>query len=251
MTTTPMPPSSSAIDRKPATTRIHGGWWKFGLVGALMCYVIYGAFFIAGGGVGFGRSGHPARIVFFHVPVAILSFVCYAVGTVYAVRYLRRREPADDVKSAANLELGFLFCILATITGSIFAEVQWGLYWNWDPRETSMAVMLLLYASYFVLRTALNEDTAQRARLSAVYAIVALVPAIFLIWVVPRIPYLESLHPPNVIANTHNTSPSYKAVLYPSFLAFTMLYIWLLQLRIRFVRLCEIRSRRLAERTVA
>jgi heme exporter protein C len=245
MTTTSTPPASSPSGRK--TAPIQGAWWKFVLVGALMCYVIYGAFFIAGGAVGFGHSGDPARIVFFHVPVAVLSYVCYAVGAVYGVLFLRRGKPLDDVKSASSLELGFVFCILATITGSIFAGVQWGQYWNWDPRETSIAIMLLLYASYLVLRSALADNVAHRGRLSAVYVLVALVPATFLIWVVPRIPYVQSLHPQNVIANPSNTSPSYKAVLFPSFLAFTMLYVWLLQVRVRFIQLSERRASRRAE----
>jgi len=237
-------PGSPNAQRPASDGRLSGAWWKFSFVGGLMGYVIYGAFFIAKGGVGFGKSGDPARIVFFHVPVAVLAYVCYAVGVVYAVNYLRSGDLRQDVKSAASLELGFLFCILATITGSIFAGVQWGEFWNWDPRETSIAIMLLLYASYLLLRAALGERAEQRARLCAVYSLVALVPATFLIWVVPRLPYLGSLHPTNVIANPEGTSPAYKAVLYPSFLAFIMLYVWMLQLRVRFVQLSMKRSAR-------
>jgi heme exporter protein C len=220
----------------PAPPRpLQGAWWKWG-VGLLMSYVIYGAFFIAKGAVGFGQSGNPARIVFFHVPCAILASVCYFVGMIYAVLYLtgRTRAALDaDAKSATSMELGFLFCILATVTGSIFAGVQWGSFWNWDPRETSIVIMLLLYASYLILRGALVEQPDKRARLCAVYAIIALIPAQFLIWVVPRLPGLGSLHPPDTLVNPDKTSWTYKGVLYPSFLAFTLLYVWLFQLRMR------------------
>lgn len=212
---------------------LQGAAWKWSC-GLLMAYVIYGAFFIANGAVGFGKTGNPARIVFFHVPSAILSSVCYVIGTIYAVSYLWKSPKAEiDIRSSIAMELGFVFCILATVTGSIFAGAQWGSFWNWDPREISIVIMLLLYASYLVLRGAITDDWEKRARLCAVYAIVALIPAQFLIWVVPRIPAVASLHPTNVLVKPSGTSMSYKEVLYPAFIAFTMLYIWMTQLRIR------------------
>jgi heme exporter protein C len=197
---------------------LHGAWWKIG-TGLLMSYVIYGAFFIAKG-------------------------VCYFVGMVYAVLYLTRQRTLEtDAKSATSMELGFLFCVLATVTGSIFAGVQWGSFWNWDPRETSIVIMLLLYASYLVLRGALAGQPEKRATLCAVYAIIALIPAQYLIWVVPRLPGLGSLHPPDTLVNPDKTSWTYKGVLYPAFLAFTMLFIWLFQLRMRLFNILARRQR--------
>ncbi len=256
-----------------AQTAATVAWWKWAC-GLTMAYVCYGAFYIAKGAKGFsGGSGDTARIVFFHVPVAILSYVAYVVATVHAVRYLSRsrrgsgeaslyeqdRErgkfkgylsrqasgeaPLDtDAKSAIAMELGFLFCILATATGSVFSGAQWNSFWNWDPRQTSIVVMLLLYASYLTLRGAVASQPEKRARLSAVYTFVALVPATFLIWVVPRIPALQSLHPVNVVANSSGTSWDYKAVLYPSFLAFSFLFAWLFQLRYRLYKLASRRE---------
>lgn len=221
---------------RTAAGGLQGAWWKWG-TGLLMCYVIYGAFFVAQGAAGFGEGGDKARIVFFHVPVAVLSSLCYVVGAVYAYLYLTKRPDLEtDARSAIGMELGFLSCVLATITGSIFAGVQWGHFWNWDPREISILVMLLLYAAYLVLRGALAEQPEKRARLSAVYALLALVPGLFLIWIVPRIPALQSLHPPDTLAKPRNTSLSYKMVLYPSFLAFILLYAWLFQLRLRLYK---------------
>jgi heme exporter protein C len=220
---------------------ISGAWWKIG-TGLLMTYVIVGAFFIAKGAVGFGRQGDPARIVFFHVPCAVLSSIAYFVGVIYAVLCLsalrrgeRSKSALHDIKSATAMELGFLFCLLATVTGSLFAGVQWGSFWNWDPRETSIVIMLLLYASYLVLRGALAEHLDRRLRLSSVYALVALVPAQYLIWAVPRL--VQTMHPTTTLSDPSNTSLSYKLVLYPSFLAFTLLFVWLFQLRVRQVQL--------------
>lgn len=233
--------------RKGDAGPLQGAWWKIG-TGLLISYVIYGAFFIAQGANGFGKSGNPARIIFFHVPAAVFSYICYAVATAYGVKHLSdQRDMDSDAKAAASMEMGFLFCILATITGSIFAGVQWGSFWNWDPRETSIVIMLLLYGSYLVLRGAITDQPAKRGRLAAVYSIVALVPATFLIWVVPRLPGLNSLHPPDTLINMDKTSWTYKGVLYPSFIGFGMLYVWLLDLRFRLHKLQERRQQRLLE----
>lgn len=226
---------------------LQGAWWKWG-TGLLMAFVIYGAFFIAGGAVGFGKTGDIARIVFFHVPSAVLSSVCYFVGVGFALAYLMgKRSPEKaldiDAKSAIAMEQGFLFCTLATITGSLFAGGQWGAYWNWDPREVSIVIMLLLYAAYLVLRTALAGRPDQRAKLAAVFAIVALVPAQFLLWAVPRL-VRDTMHPIDVLFEKEKLSFTYRLVLYSAFAAFTMLYIWMSQLRLRLYRLHAARQGR-------
>ena len=216
--------------------------WKIAC-GAIMVYVIYGSFFVAGGAAGFRVGGDGARAIFFHVPAAILSSVLYFAGMWYAAVFLFGKKQNDmeaDAKSGICMELGALFCLLATITGSIFAGIQWGVFWNWDPRETSIIVMLLLYAAYLILRGAMAGKPAARARLSAVYALIALVPAQYLIWAVPRL--LEGNHPTNTLRDPAMTSLGYKLVLYPSFLAFAMLTVWLFQLRFRAYRLAASRE---------
>jgi len=228
--------SGTAAAQTATETALQGAWWKWG-TGLVMCFVIYGAFFIAGGAVGFGKTGDIARIVFFHVPGAILQSVSYAVAACYALVYLFKTHPPRkaaeiDARSAIAMELGFVFCALATITGSIFAGMQWDSYWNWDPREISIVIMLLLYASYLVLRAAMAGRPEQRAKLSAVYALVALVPAQYLTWAITRI-VPSTMHPKNPLFEKESLSLSYKIVLYASFLAFTLLYCWMSQLRFR------------------
>jgi heme exporter protein C len=93
----------------------------------------------------------------------------------------------------AAIEQGFLFSILATATGSIFAKVVWGSFWNWDPRETSILILLLIYGAYFALRSAI-DDAERREQLAAVYALLAFVTVPLLIFVVPRLAE-SSLHP--------------------------------------------------------
>jgi heme exporter protein C len=214
---------------------LRGAWWKY-LTGVLMAVMIYSAFFVARGAQNFGADGNSSRIVFFHVPVAILTSVAYLVATIYAVKALRRADDYEaDGQSAAAMEIGFLFCLLTTVVGSIFSRAVWGHYWTWDPSQTRIVIMLLLFASYVVLRGANAEHPARRARLSAVYTIITLVPAFFLIWIVPRI--LQTFHPTQVLIRPQDNSPAYNCIFLMSFIAFSMLFTWMFQLRCRIHRL--------------
>ena len=107
-----------------------------------------------------------ARNLYFHVPSAWLSQLAWFVALFYAVLYLRKGRPEDDVRATAAAGVGALFCVLATVTGAVWAKFNWGEFWNWDPRQVSIFVVLVVYGAYFALRSALsNED--QRARLRA------------------------------------------------------------------------------------
>ena len=158
------------------------GVWLAGVVVAMFLYVPQYA--------GLGKDG---RIIIMHVPTAWVTSVAFAVSAVYSILYLRRRRTADDAFAVAAAEVGFLFCILATVTGAIFAQLVWGVFWNWDPRETSILVLLLIYAAYFALRSAIDEPERQR-RLAAVYNLFAAVTMPFLLFVAPRVAE-SSLHP--------------------------------------------------------
>lgn len=136
--------------------------------------------------------GPKARIIFFHVPMSWLAVLAFFMSMWYGIVYLRKKDIRYDIKSATAAELGFIFSILATITGSIWAKFNWGSFWNWDPRETSIFVLLLIYGAYFSLRSAL-EIEEKRATLSAVYSIVAFVTVPFFIFIMPRM--MSGLHP--------------------------------------------------------
>jgi heme exporter protein C len=197
--------------------------------------VIWAAFFYARPAEGF--QGESSKIVFFHVPMAWIAVLAFLVSCVWSVMYLRRRHPRDDIRASVSAALGLLFAVLATVTGAIFARIEWGAYWNWDPRQTSITILLLIYAAYLALRGAI-EDPERRASLSAVYAILAFVTVPFLIFVVPRIYF--SLHPDTII-NTRGDNEfdsRYTQVLMASLIGFTGLYIWLYTLgsRIEAIR---------------
>ena len=137
--------------------------------------------------------GNTGRIIIMHVPTAWLSNLAFGIAALYSVLYLRRRRPEDDDRALAAVEQGFLFAILATVTGSIFAKVVWGSFWNWDPRESLILVLLLIYGAYFALRSAI-DDHERRRQLAAVYAVFAFVTAPLLTFVLPRLAE-SSLHP--------------------------------------------------------
>ncbi len=191
---------------------------------AWMVAVILASFFYVHPAEGF--IGESSRIVFFHVPTAWVSVLAFMISCITSVMYLRRRDPIDDVRASVSAGLGLLFCFLATVTGAVFARIMWNAYWNWDPRQTSITILLLIYAAYFALRGAI-ADPERRATLSAVYAILAFVTVPFLVFVVPRIYW--SLHPDTII-NTRGANEfdsRYTQVLMASLAGFTGLFVWL------------------------
>lgn len=201
-----------------------------GFVGIWLLLILLAAFLYAPPAKGF--IGESSRIVFFHVPCAWLATLAYGLAMIFGIRYLKTRRWQEDAKSALACRLGFFFSILATITGSIFAKIMWHAYWNWDPREISITLLLIIYASYLILRASV-ENPERRANLSAVYAIVAFVPAVFLIFILPRITF--SLHPETLI-NPQGKIDMHGKIL-QTFLfslgGFTALFIWLFKLEYR------------------
>jgi heme exporter protein C len=182
-----------------------------------------------------------ARIIFFHVPTAWLSVVAFLTSMVYAILYLRTRDMRHDISSSSAAGLGFLFCILATLTGAVWAKFNWGSYWNWDPRETSIFVLLLIYGAYFSLRSAVEVDE-KRATLASVYSIIAAVTVPFFTFIMPRI--MTGLHPgakgdPEGSGPVieFKMSPNMRFIFFTSLIAFTLLFYWMFRLRVRTARL--------------
>lgn len=203
--------------------------------------VIAGAFLYAPLAKGF--IGQSSRILFFHVPMAWVSFVAFIAAGVWSLLFLYRgRQPKHDRAAAVAVELGLLFGVLATVTGALWARVMWGEYWNWDPRQTSIVMALLFYGAYLALRSSL-EDRDQRARLSAAYAVLGLAVAPFLFFIMPRImPF--SLHPQSVINAQGKVEMESRMVqvLLAGSAGCTALFFWIHNLRCRAQALLERKS---------
>lgn len=202
--------------------------------------VVVGAFYYAPLAEGF--IGKSSRILFFHVPMAWVSFVAFIAAGVWSLLYLYRgRKPRHDVAAAVAIELGLVFGILATVTGALWAKIMWGAYWNWDPRQTSILIALLFYAAYLALRSAM-EDRETRARLSAAYAILGLVVAPFLFFVMPRLGF--TLHPETVVNAQGKIEMESRMlqVLLAGSAGFTALFFWIHNLQCRLQALADRKS---------
>lgn len=201
--------------------------------------VIVGAFLYAPLAKGF--IGQSSRILFFHVPMAWVSFVAFIAAGVWSLLFLWKRDPKHDRAAAVAVELGLLFGVLATVTGALWARVMWGAYWNWDPRQTSIVVALLFYGAYLALRSSL-EDRDQRARLAAAYAVLGLAVAPFLFFIMPRIMF--SLHPQSVINAQGKVEVESRMVqvLLAGSAGCTALFFWIHNLQCRLRALSERKS---------
>ncbi|MBN1633821.1 MAG: cytochrome c biogenesis protein CcsA [Ignavibacteria bacterium] len=207
----------------------------------IISLVIFFAFYIDIPKIGI--LGDKARIIFLHVPTAWLSVLAFLLSMIYSVQYLRKRDIIFDIKAVSAAEIGFLFSILATVTGSVWAKFSWGSFWNWDPRETSIFILLLIYGAYFSLRSAVDVPE-QKAKLSSVYSIIAFVTVPFFVFIMPRI--IESLHPDPIInvEGKINMDGKMTSVFFSSLLGFTMLFFWILNIKIRLEKINFKRNQR-------
>jgi heme exporter protein C len=191
--------------------------------------------------------GELGRNMLFHVPMSMVAFIAFLMGTIYSILYLVKKDFDFDRRARAASTGGFLFTALATVTGSIWARFSWGTFWNWDPRETSIFILLLIYGAYFMLRSLLEESEDKKARIAAVYNIIAFVTVPFLMFILPRI--TQSLHPGggggiinadapiiNLSGRTH-TDPTLLDMHWISVLLFLLVFLWIKDLYTRILRL--------------
>ena len=203
------------------------GFFFKALLGLGMAAICWAAFLWARPAQNF--VGESSRIVFFHVPMAWVSTLAFFLAAWHSAVYLRRRRIENDDAAAGAARLGFVFCVLATVTGSIFARVMWNSYWNWDPRETSIVLLLLVYGAYLGLRGAI-EEPERRATLAAAYALIAFATVPFLVFAVPRM--YASLHPDTVLnaRGKVEMSSDIRTVFFLSLAAHTALFFWVYRL---------------------
>ena len=136
--------------------------------------------------------GDLAKIIFFHVPTAWASVIAFFSSAFFAAKFLRTQDFSFDALSARAASLGFVFVLLSTISGAIFSKLTWGAYWNWDPRQTTIFVLILIYGAYLTLRAAVSDEKI-RAKVSAVYSLLSVLTVPFLVFIIPRMYF--SLHP--------------------------------------------------------
>ncbi|MBZ5701447.1 MAG: cytochrome c biogenesis protein CcsA [Acidobacteriia bacterium] len=173
--------------------------------------------------------GDIQRIFYLHMPSAVVAFCAFLVTFVANLLYVFRRQERWDWLGVSAAEVGLAFISVVLITGPIWAHPVWGIWWTWDARLTSTFVLWLLYVSYLLLRT-LVEDPHRRALLSAVYGIFAFldVPLVHM-----SIRWWRTQHPQPVLMGGPGTglAPEMKRVLLINFIALVSLMIFLVRER--------------------
>jgi heme exporter protein C len=116
--------------------------------------------------------GEVYRIFYIHVPTAWIGLLLLTAAFVCAIMYLFKGDLMWDDRLEATMEAGVVLSALLTVQGSIWARPTWGVWWNWDPRLTTTAILVFAFAGILALRTSLKEPR-RRAMVSSVATIVA------------------------------------------------------------------------------
>jgi heme exporter protein C len=120
------------------------------------------------------NQGESVRFFYLHVPAAVGTYVAFLVTAVSSILYLwkRTRSATWDRLAGASAEIGIVFTALMLVTGMMWGRLTWGVYWRWDARLTSTALLLVMFLAYLAVRR-LEGTAEQRARRSAVVGIIA------------------------------------------------------------------------------
>ena len=170
------------------------------------------------------KQGNSYRIIYIHVPSAVVSMAGYYVMAIAAGIGLIWRTKLSFIVMRAAAPIGALLTFSALVTGAIWGKPTWGTWWVWDARLTSMLILLFLYLGVIALQSAFqNQDAADR--ISAILALVGMVnvPIIY-----KSVEWWNTLHQPATIKFTQKSTID-PSMLYPliiMFFAFYIFYAW-------------------------
>lgn len=210
-------------------------WWKV-LTVMLLVYSILGALLFDAPRLAI--LNETIRNLHFHVTMWFGMIILLTTSAIYAIKYLRSNNIQHDDLSVEFANAGVLLGILGIVTGAIWANYTWGEPWSGDPKQNSSAIALLIYLAYLVLRNSL-EDPIQKARISSIYNIFAFATLIPLLFILPRMTD-SSLHPGNggnPGFNAYDLDSRLRIVFYPAVIAWTLMGVWIVSLRVRIKRL--------------
>ena len=177
------------------------------------------------------------RLLYLHVPTAWLSmYLGFGVTTLASALYLWRRTRSRmwDLAAGASAEIGVLFLGLTLVVGAIWGRSTWGVWWTWDARLTSTAVLFVVYLGYLAVRRVAAEPEVLARR----SAVVALAAAVNVPIVHESVEWWRTLHQPASLLDERRLfdpqiTGSMAATLLLAVVSFTLLYAWLLVHRFR------------------
>ncbi|UAY52540.1 cytochrome c biogenesis protein CcsA [Ferruginibacter albus] len=208
-------------------------WWKI-LAAVLLLYTFTAGFLIHVPDIGNLRQ--TIRNLFFHVPMWFAQMILLGISLVYSMMYLYSSNLKHDIYASVFAQTGILLGFLGLFTGMIWANYTWGAPWSNDPKQMCVAIALLIYLAYLVLRSSMT-DIDKRAKVSAVYNIFAYFIYVPLIMILPRM--VESLHPGgkgvqgNPGLNGADLDATMRLVFWPAVIGWTLLGVWISTLSIR------------------
>ncbi len=179
--------------------------------------------------------GQVQRIMYVHVPSAWVAFLSFFVVFICSILFLWRGNQTFDQVAYASAEVGVVFTGLAILAGSIWGKRTWGVWWTWDARLTTTAILLLIYIGYLMLRSFV-EDRSRGARFAAVLGIIGFldIPIIH-----KSVEWWRTLHQPSSVMRPEGSAiaPPMLFTLLVSVAAFTLLYLYLMSQRLHLERL--------------
>ncbi len=188
-------------------------------------------------------QGEVQRIMYLHVPSILTAYLAFVVVFISSILYLWHGGLRFDEIAHASAEIGVLFTGVTLITGAIWGKPTWGVWWTWDARLTTTAILFLIYVGYLMLRAFVEERT-RAARYAAVLGILGFldIPIIHL-----SVEWWRTLHQPSSLKRGA-IDPVMMVPLLINLAAFTILYLYLMSQRLHLGRLEEELLRRHRER---
>ena len=179
--------------------------------------------------------GHVQRVFYFHVPIAIMSFVAFLVVFIGSLGYLVRRTPRWDSVAHASAEVGVVLVTLALLTGIIWARPVWNTWWTWEPRLTTTLILWLIYVAYLMVRS--YAPTQSKGAIYA--AVVGIIGFVDVPIVYYSVVWWRSIHPSPVVgpfAQADSLERSMSLILLFSFITFLFFFAYMVVERIELRR---------------
>ena len=174
--------------------------------------------------------GHVQRVFYFHVPIAIISFLAFFVVFIASLMYLFKRSPKWDAFAHASAEVGVIFVTLALITGIIWARPIWNTWWTWEPRLTTTLILWLIYVAYLMIRS--YAPTQSKGAIYA--AVVGIIGFVDVPIVYYSVVWWRSIHPSPVVgpfAQSDSLDGTMALILLYSFITFVFFFAYMVMER--------------------